>query len=303
VRIDAHHHLWDPARGDYPWMPADGPLHRPYLLADLETMRHSTQVQATIVVQAAPTRAESEYLLAQAARDPRIRGVIGWVELDRPRDLVEADLDALLRLGPLVGIRPMIEDIDDPGWLARPHVQQALGLLARRGLVFELLCREHQLPRAVDALARHENLRICVDHLAKPDYRTVSPRWLAGIRALAMLPHTYCKISGIVTELEPPVAPERVRAHVHAAAEAFGAGRLMYGSDWPVCRRVAEALEVRDFAAELTAAFTPQERARFWGQAASECYRLADPGAPDLAPGDSAAPHRAPQVARRLSRN
>lgn len=269
-------------------MPADGPLHRPYLLGELQAMRRATEIDGSIVVQAAPTRAESEFLLGLAAQDPCILGVVGWVELDRQESVVEADLEELLGLGPLVAIRPMIQDIEDPAWLSRPNVQHSLRLLARRGLVFELLCREHQLPPITRVLARHEELRVCVDHLAKPDYTGCSSRWLMGIRALGELPQAYCKVSGLVTEVASPASSERFRRHVEAAAEAFGAARLMYGSDWPVCRLAAEPVEVRDLVDELTAHFTGDERDRFWGQAAAGCYRLtrssdAPPGARGVA--------------------
>jgi L-fuconolactonase len=274
VRIDAHHHLWDPARLDYPWMPADGPLRRPYLLGELEQLRAQTGVERTVVVQAAPALEESVFLMSLAAQDERIAGVVGWVELDRAADAVAGDLGMLARLGPLVGVRPMLEDVADLDWLARPHVQTALVLLAKRGLVLDLLCREQQLPRAVRALAPHLDLRVCVDHLAKPDYARVSARWLEALRALAQRPDAYCKVSGLVTELPPGAAVDAFRAHVAAAAEAFGPSNLLYGSDWPVCRLAAEPSAVRTLADALTADFTPAERGRFRGLAARECYRL-----------------------------
>jgi L-fuconolactonase len=274
VRMDAHHHLWDPARPHYPWMPADGPLRRVHLLGELERMRADTGVERTVVVQAAPALEESVFLMELALREARISGVVGWVELDRPTDAVAVDLDALGRLGPLVGVRPMLQDVADPDWLARPHVQAALALLARRGLVLDLLCREEQLPRAARALVAHPDLRVCVDHLAKPDYARVSARWLESMRLVAQRPYAYCKVSGLVTEVAPGASADAFRAHVAAAAETFGPSNLIYGSDWPVCQLAAEPGAVRDLADELTAAFDPAERERFWWLAAHECYRL-----------------------------
>jgi L-fuconolactonase len=274
--LDAHHHLWDPDRLDYPWMPADGPLRRAYLLDELERMRRETGVARTVVVQAAPALEESIFLMSLAAREPRIAGVVGWVDLDRPVDAVARDLDALGRRGPLVGVRPMLQDIADPGWLARPGVQAALALLARRSLVLDVLCREEQLPPVVDALASHPDLRVCVNHLAKPDYARMSERWLAGMRALAQRPHAWCKVSGLVTEVPRGASVDAFRAHVAAAAEAFGPSNLIYGSDWPTCRLVAEPSAVRELAEELSADLAPAEPERFWGLAARECYRLSD---------------------------
>lgn len=273
VRIDSHHHLWDPARGDYTWMARDSPLNRPYLLDELDQLCETTNVHATVVVQAAATFEESIFLMDLACRDSRIAGVVGWVDLDRPLEIVEAAIDELSCLGPLVGIRPMIYYLEDASWLGRPQVGAALEMIADRDLTFDLLCLEHQLSDVTRALSMHKRLRLVVNHLAKPNYTTVTNLWRETMTALADRPEAYCKVSGMVTDVTGWTI-DTFRAHVVAAAEIFGPSQLMYGSDWPVSLLGADLKTMKALAIELTSELSEAEANRFWGLAAAECYRL-----------------------------
>jgi L-fuconolactonase len=120
-RIDAHHHLWRLDRGDYGWLTPDlAPIHRDFAMADLEPLLDALAIDATILVQAAPTEAETKFLLAEAAASPRVAGVVGWIDFDAPdagRRVVAMAADPLL-----VGLRPMIQDIADDDWLLRPDL-------------------------------------------------------------------------------------------------------------------------------------------------------------------------------------
>jgi L-fuconolactonase len=155
-------------------------------------------------------------------------------------------------------------------------------VVAAHDLTLDLLCREPQLANVVDELvAHHADLRICVDHLAKPDYSRVAPRWQNAMARLAELPHAYCKISGMVTEVAGRPSARPFRAHVDSVLDLFGPRRCMFGSDWPVCRLAAEPRDVVRIAEDLTDHLSPTEREHFWSGAATACYRLGD----DLATG------------------
>jgi L-fuconolactonase len=156
-------------------------------------------------------------------------------------------------------------------------VRHNLELLAANDLTFDLLCREPQLPGVVDELVvHHSGLRVCLNHLAKPDYSHLSARWRESMARLADLPHAYCKLSGMVTEVAGSPSAGRFRAHVDTALDLFSPSRCMYGSDWPVCRLAAEPRDVVRIAEELTAHLSPTETEDFWAGAATRCYRLAD---------------------------
>jgi L-fuconolactonase len=225
--VDAHQHFWDPARAEYPWMSDDvAALRRRYGPEDLEPLLRAHGVAGTVVVQARQELDETRDLLAIAAATPFVLGVVGWVDLtgDVPAQLREFD-------GPLVGVRHLVHDEDDPEWLLRADVQRGLAAVAGAGLVYDLLVRARELPAAIESVRRHPELRFVLDHAAKRPRHDAA--WAAGLVSLADLPNVTCKLSGLFTEFDP-------RGTVERALRWFGPERCMFGSDWPVCTLASE---------------------------------------------------------------
>lgn len=227
--VDAHQHFWDPARASYPWM-TDDRLRRRYGPEDLEPLLRAHGVDGSVVVQARQELDETRELLALAEEHRWILGVVGWIDLTGD---VAAQL-AGLRGTRLVGLRHVVEDEADPGWLLRDDVQRGLRAVAEAGLVYDLLVRTPQLPAALQTVSRLPELQFVLDHVAKaphdPDEHAL---WERAVSALAELPNVACKISGLFTEGDPPGTAER-------ALRWFGAERCMWGSDWPVCTLAGE---------------------------------------------------------------
>ena len=271
--IDAHHHYWDPARGDYPWMPEDGPLARPYLPSDHAPLNNAASIDGTIVVQAAPTVAETRWLYEQTrSDDSRIVGVVGWVDL--AADDVEAQLDAIAhRL--LVGVRPMLQDIEDVGWVKRPEVINGLRAVQAAGLRFDVLIRTEHLAPVVEALDAVPELVAVVNHLAKPNYARVEPAWLDGMRALSAREGTFMKISGLTTEVASPWSPANFTQHTEVALDLFGPGRSMLGTDWPVSVLAGTHAETVALLNQLTSHLSEDERASLWGGTCLRAYDIA----------------------------
>jgi L-fuconolactonase len=278
--IDAHHHVWDLAVRDQPWMVGDAlaPLRRTFSLADLGRELDGRGVDGTVVVQTVSVMEETTELLALAAEHPTLAGVVGWV------DLTAADAGdrlAALRELPggdrLVGIRHQVQDEDDPEWLCRDDVRRGLAAVAAAGLAYDLLTLPGQLA-AADATARAlPDARFVVDHLSKPPIATgaLEP-WATRIRALAAHENVTCKLSGMVTEAEWAAwTVEDLRPYADVVLEAFGPERVMFGSDWPVCTLAAGYGEVLGAADALTAALGPAERAAVFGETARAVYGLA----------------------------
>jgi len=230
VIVDAHQHFWDPATADYPWLTDDvAPLRRRFGPEDLEPELRAHDVTGTVVVQARHSLDETRELLALAAATPFVLGVVGWVDLTRDvrPQLVELE-------GPLVGVRHQVHDEPDPAWLLREDVQRGIAAVGAAGLAFDLLVRTRELPAALATAKRHPDVRFVLDHVAKcPRNPAERVDWAAGVRALAELPNVTCKLSGLFTEGDPTGTAERARAW-------FGAGRCMFGSDWPVCLLACE---------------------------------------------------------------
>jgi len=243
--IDSHHHFWDPARGDYHWMPDASPiLARHYGPNEFEPLLRKAGVTATVLVQAAQTEAETDYLLDIAAKTPFVLGVIGWLDMEA------ADFAHRLehyRKNPFfLGLRPMLQDLDDDAWVLRPKVLQALRVVADAALPFEFLTFPRHLPHAVEASIRTPGLRALIDHASKPPIAAgeFAP-WCDGMRAIASLPGAYCKLSGMVTEADHEKwRPADLAPYIDHVVNLFGPDRVMFGSDWPVCKLAAEYGEV-----------------------------------------------------------
>jgi len=129
--IDAHQHFWDPARGDYGWLKPDNPIHRVFSPADLRPLLDKAGVDATILVQAAPTPEESDYMLGLARQTPWILGVVGWIDLLAPDAIAQLRTRASDPL--FVGLRPMLQDLPDPDWILQPDLAPALETIAAEG--------------------------------------------------------------------------------------------------------------------------------------------------------------------------
>jgi L-fuconolactonase len=269
--IDAHHHLWRFDQARLPWIAESMPaLRRDYLAADLEEALAGTGVDRTILVHAQQRLDETEWMLDVARAHPRIAGVVGWVKL------VEADVDDVLgRLtadGRLRGVRHIVHDEVDDRFILRDDFNRGVARLRAHGLVYDVLIFAKHLPHAIAFVDRHPDQPFVVDHIAKPTIRAAAfdTAWAAGLRELARRPHVTCKLSGVVTEVrDAGWNGALIQPYLDVALEAFGPSRLMFGTDWPVCRLKCEYADwvgaVRGFIAPLSA---PEQAAIMGGTAA-----------------------------------
>ena len=276
--VDAHHHFWDPAAAEYPWLTDElAAIRRQFGPEDLAPELASAGVEATILVQTRSSLDESREFLALARSSSFVRGVIGWVDLTDPG---VADVIAELRAGPggerLVGIRHQVHDEPDAAWLTRSDVRRGIRAVGAAGLAYDLLVRARELPAALELGRSLMDVRFVVDHLAKPPIAAGSLEpWSTLIGGFATLDNVACKVSGLVTEADWATwRVQDLRPYVDLALEVFGADRLLFGSDWPVCLLAAGYGEVLDGARQVTARLSPSERAAFFAGNALATYRL-----------------------------
>ncbi|MFH8657941.1 amidohydrolase family protein [Streptomyces afghaniensis] len=272
--VDAHHHVWDLSVRDQDWIAEGSPIRRDFTVKDLAPEARAAGVDRTVLVQTVTVPEETPEFLALADEHELIAGVVGWTDLTRP-DV--ADELARLRELPggryLKGIRHQVQGEPDPQWLLRPDVRRGLTAVAEAGLVYDLVVLPHQLPACTEAAAALPQLTFVLDHLGKPPIASgaLEP-WASGLRALAALPHTVCKLSGMVTEADlASWTIDDLRPYADVVLEAFGPDRLMFGSDWPVCTLAAAYGDVLDTARRLTG---PLEHARIFGGTATRVYDL-----------------------------
>jgi L-fuconolactonase len=237
VYVDAHHHVWRLERGDYGWLQPTSPhapIYRDFGLDELRPSLAAAGIGATILVQAAPTVAETRYLLEVAdASEGLVRGVVGWVDLAAP-DAV-ATLAELAANPLLKSIRPMLHDLDDPAWILRDGVQPALSALTPLGLRFDALVRPRELKPLLRMLDRHPELAVVIDHCAKPDIAGGGWQpWADDIATIAANTSASCKLSGLVTEAGGDWTTTALRRYADHVLQCFGCERVLWGSDWPV---------------------------------------------------------------------
>lgn len=273
--VDSHHHFWDISRLDYPWMPP-GPsvVRRNYLPDDLKPLIDEAGIQKTVLVQAQQSLEEANFLLDIAESNNFVAGVVVWADVQSSS--VGDDLDALMRRGKLVGIRHQVEDDPDDDWLISDATIRGLREIAARGLAYDTLVRPRHIKHVPTVAARVHNLRIVIDHIAKPLIaQGVIHPWDALMEDIADIPTIYCKVSGMVTEADHSnwtVAD--LIPYVSHVREVFGMERLMFGSDWPVCLFAASYKQIVDAAIEAIGPMTDEERAGFMGGNAARFYNL-----------------------------
>lgn len=276
MRIDAHQHYWKLDRGDYGWLtPESGILYKDFLPEHLDGHLKANGISKTVVVQAAPTLAETEFMLGLAEKNDTIAGVVGWLDLE---DEGFKEQYARLKQNPYFkGIRIMLQDIDME-YAFRPAVLEALRFLEQEQFPVDLLIKTHQLEETVKLLRLLPNLRGVIDHIAKPliAEQQLEP-WKTYIAQIAEEnPNIYCKLSGMVTEADHQQwQEEHFLPYVHHVVAHFGLQRVMYGSDWPVCLLAAGYNDVCELLERtLPDTLTSSDLDDVFGLNATRFYRL-----------------------------
>ncbi len=242
LRVDAHHHLWRLSRGDYGWLtPEVGALYRDVEPADFAPHLARNGIDRSVVIQAAPTVAETLFLCELARDNPFIAAVVGWVDFAAPAS--RADLERLKQLPPFRGVRPMIQDIAEDAWMLRPELTHTFRDLVALDLSFDALIQPRHLPHLIELVSRHPDLRLVINHCGKPEIRDWTPgdadfrNWAEGMAWLARNSSAFCKFSAMPTRAAPGWTVETFRPYADVLLGTFGPERLMWASDWPVLER------------------------------------------------------------------
>jgi len=272
-RIDSHMHVWQLSRGDYGWLTLDlAPIYRDFTIEDVRASWERAGIEYAILVQAAPTLEETRYLLSVAESEPQIKGVVGWIDMLAPDAVCQLERLASNRL--LRGIRPMLQDIPDDGWMLKAELTPVYRALVELGLCFDALVLPRHLANLLQLVERHPDLKIVIDHGAKPPMGEQLDLWHRDLARLADIPHVHCKFSGLVTECREQTSKSALEPVAHVLLALFGPERLMFGSDWPVCTLRSTYLQWWQWAQELTSHLTPNQRSAVFGGTAQRFYGL-----------------------------
>ena len=274
MRIDSHQHFWKYHPEDYPWMTdAHQAIRRDFLPEHLEPLLQSHEISGCIAVQAMQQLRETDFLLSLASENSFIKGVVGWVPFCD--SAVEADIERYSNNTSLVGFRHIIQDERDDNFMLRSDFNAGIRLLKRYSLNYDLLIFERHLPQSIQFVDMHPELSVVLDHIAKPNIRQAAfdKKWANNIQELAKREQVSCKLSGLVTEVkDADWNIEILQPYFDTVLDAFGAHRLLFGSDWPVCLLRSEYNEWVSTVHTLISRLSPSEQLAIMGENAARIY-------------------------------
>ena len=268
--IDSHQHFWNYEPEKHSWIDDEMSVIRcDFLSDDLQKVFDENGVDACVAVQADQTTEETDFLISLAENNNFIKGVVGWVDLRS--ESIEEDLLKYKKYDVVKGFRHVVQEEQDHNFMLRPEFLNGIELLGKYDLCYDILIFPHQLGAALELVKKFPNQKFVIDHIAKPYIKDgFFEGWAVMMREIAKNQKVYCKISGMITEADYKTwTPEQVHPYMKLVLESFGAGRVMYGSDWPVCLvagnySIVKAL-VTDFISDLSQA---QQNAIMGGNAA-----------------------------------
>ena len=274
MKIDSHQHFWSLGNPYTTWPTPDlTAIHKDFGPAQLRPILDANRFGGSILVQAAPSIAETHDLLKIAAGNAFVKGVVGWIDFESADVL--CDLETLATNPLFRGVRPMLQGMAEPTWILRDEFASVFALLCDRGLTFDGLVRADQIGELTILARRHPTLKLVLDHGGKPSIATGAfRRWAEDISQLAARPNAFCKLSGLWTEAGNDHTPETISPYIDHLAAEFGPERLMWGSDWPVLELAGRFGDWFEQCSALLAQFTPTERSEIFGRTARRFYGL-----------------------------
>lgn len=275
--VDSHLHFWKLSRQDYAWLTPDlDVLYQDFLPEDWQKASAVIGVNKVVVIQAAPTDEETDFLLSLTQKSDSLAGVVGWVDMNASTSVVCVRLQQLAANPKFKGIRPMLQDIEDVEWILNPNFTPIFNFLIEHNLSFDALIRSEHLDAILHIAQTFPDLKMVINHCAKPNIDAKEfDIWAKSISQFLSLPNVYVKVSGLSIEVgkkQQRVTP--YQPYFQHIAAVFGVDRMMWGSDWPVVNMNSSYMDWFDLCRELVSSWSQCDQVRFWSGTASEFYRL-----------------------------
>lgn len=276
MRVDAHIHFWKISNGYNKWLtPESTSIYRDFLPVHVKPILRKHKINKTIVIQSAPKTEETKFLLKLAMEEDFIGGVVGWLDMES-KDF-EKQFDKIRQNQKFIGLRPMIQNIEDNGWVLKSRVINNFKIIEKADFPFDFLIYPRHIPSILLLLERCPKLRGVIDHLAKPQIKKqhMEP-WANLIQDLAKYPNVMCKLSGFVTkENWESWNPTEFIPYINHVLGVFGFKRVIFGSDWPILLRATSYSNILYFLREMLGKkLTPEIDAAIFGRNAVRFYKL-----------------------------
>jgi L-fuconolactonase len=273
--IDSHQHFWIYEAEKHAWIDDDMKvIRKDFLPEDLQLVYQHNDVDGCVAVQADQTLAETDFLLALAKKNDFIKGVVGWV------DLRASDIDEVLRqystFSKLKGFRHVVQGEADHNFMLRSIFLNGIAALEKYNFTYDILIFPHQLGAALELVRRFPNQKFVIDHIAKPYIKDgFYDGWTALMKTIGEHQNVYCKLSGMTTEADYNYwTPEQIEPYMQLVLEAFGANRILFGSDWPVCLVAGNYTKTKELVTNFIAKLNSEEQAAIMGGNAVQFYNL-----------------------------
>ena len=273
--IDSHQHFWNYEAEKHSWIDDEmSVIRRDFLSDDLQKVFDENGVDACVAVQADQTTEETDFLISLAKNNNFIKGVVGWVDLRS--ESIEEDLLKYKKYDVVKGFRHVVQQEQDHNFMLRPEFLNGIELLGKYDLCYDILIFPHQLGAALELVEKFPNQKFVIDHIAKPYIKDgFFEGWAVMMREIAKNQKVYCKISGMITEADYKTwTPEQVHPYMKLVLESFGASRVMYGSDWPVCLVAGNYSMVKALVTDFITDLSQEEQNDIMGGNAAKFYNL-----------------------------
>ncbi|MES2239225.1 MAG: amidohydrolase family protein [Bacteroidota bacterium] len=275
MTIDSHQHFWIYEAEKHAWIDDDMKvIRKDFLPEDLKTVYQENGIDGCVAVQADQTLAETDFLLDLAQKNDFIKGVVGWV------DLRASNIDSVLKqystFPKLKGFRHVVQGEADHNFMLRPDFLNGITALEQYNFTYDILIFPHQLGVTLELVRRFPNQKFVIDHIAKPYIKDrFYDGWAAAMKAISEYPNVYCKLSGMTTEADyNSWTPEQIEPYMQLVLEAFGANRILFGSDWPVCLVAGNYTKTKELVTNFIAKLSSDEQAAIMGANAMQFYNL-----------------------------
>lgn len=275
MRIDSHQHFWKYDEVRDSWITDDmSVIQRNFLPEDFKPLIQSNNLDGSIVVQSDQSKDENVFQLANALQHDFIKGVVGWVDL-QANDLTH-QLEYYQEFPKLKGFRHILQGEAQRDFMLRPEFKRGIAKLRDFGYTYDILIYPDQLIHTIPFVKAFPDQPFVLDHLAKPDIKGKKlSDWKKDIQALASCENVSCKISGMVTEADwQGWRKDDFAPYFDVVTESFGAQRLMFGSDWPVCLVAASYEDVIGLVKDYFKQFSEHEQNLIFGENAVRFYNL-----------------------------
>ena len=275
MTIDSHQHFWNYDSVNHAWIDESmSVIRKDFLPEDLKKVYAGNSIDGCVAVQADQTLVETDFLIDLAANNDFIKGIVGWVDL-RGND-IEAVLEKYSQFNKIKGFRHIVQGEPDHNFLLRPNFVNGISKLEPYDFAYDILVFPHQLGTVLEFARKFPKQKFVIDHMAKPYIKDgFYDGWATLMFEIGKLNNVYCKLSGMVTEADFKTwTPKQIHPYMDLVLNAFGANKVMYGSDWPVCLVAGNYMEVKGLVTNFIENLSHTEQEAIMGGNAVEFYNL-----------------------------